>query len=193
MRQEKFFLQTREEKNAADGEEDVSTRFCVSSSSFSVEPRLTSKPRLQSASSVDRCRQALATAEFLYRSSIRRRICLSYTFNLRLCLVRHQPHITDVKTSSGSPSPTVLLLGSTRTANHQSSLPRSCSVGRRASCIVEGVGEVVLEFRNFTTSVVEANSPLLGWIRLDADLNEILATSQVRDFLLLDLGPRLET
>ncbi|TYK29835.1 gag-protease polyprotein [Cucumis melo var. makuwa] len=42
------------------------------------------------------------------------------------------------------------------------------------------VEEVTLEFRNFTASTVEANSPLLGWIRLDADLNEILATSQVR-------------
>ncbi|TYK29833.1 hypothetical protein E5676_scaffold208G00650 [Cucumis melo var. makuwa] len=41
-----------------------------------------------------------------------------------------------------------------------------------------GVGEVTLEFRNFRASAVEANSPLLGWIRLDADLNEILATSQ---------------
>ncbi|TYK08784.1 ty3-gypsy retrotransposon protein [Cucumis melo var. makuwa] len=42
------------------------------------------------------------------------------------------------------------------------------------------VGEVTLEFKNFTASAVEANSPLLGWFRLDADLNEILATSQVR-------------
>nr|ADN33736.1 hypothetical protein [Cucumis melo subsp. melo] len=33
-----------------------------------------------------------------------------------------------------------------------------------------GVGEVTFEFRNFTASVVGANSPLLGWIRLDADL-----------------------
>ena len=73
---------------------------------------------------------------------------------------------------------------------------------------------MTFEFRNFTASAVETNSPLLGyvgscclerlvlwivvmsllnrmvvlrWIRLDADLNEILATSQVRDFLLLDL------
>ncbi|KAA0031863.1 hypothetical protein E6C27_scaffold480G00100 [Cucumis melo var. makuwa] len=56
-----------------------------------------------------------------------------------------------------------------------------------------GVGEVTFEFINFTASAVETNSPLLGWIRLDADLNEILATSKVRDFLLLDLGSRLET
>ncbi|KAA0056685.1 hypothetical protein E6C27_scaffold73G00110 [Cucumis melo var. makuwa] len=53
-----------------------------------------------------------------------------------------------------------------------------------------GVGEVTFEFRNFTASAVETNSPLLGWIRLDVDLNEILATSKVRDFLLLDLGSR---
>ncbi|KAA0037249.1 gag protease polyprotein [Cucumis melo var. makuwa] len=33
------------------------------------------------------------------------------------------------------PSPTVLLLGSTRTASHRLSLPRLCSVGRRASSI----------------------------------------------------------
>ncbi|TYK13612.1 gag-protease polyprotein [Cucumis melo var. makuwa] len=45
-----------------------------------------------------------------------------------------------------------------------------------------GVGEVTLEFGNFTASAVEANSPLLGWIHLDADLNEILATSQARSF-----------
>ncbi|KAA0067883.1 hypothetical protein E6C27_scaffold138G00370 [Cucumis melo var. makuwa] len=62
----------------------------------------------------------------------------SATFNLRLCLVRRQPHITDVKTSDGGPSPTVLLLCSTRTANHRPSLPWKCSVGRRASCINEG-------------------------------------------------------
>ncbi|TYK07953.1 hypothetical protein E5676_scaffold265G00730 [Cucumis melo var. makuwa] len=55
------------------------------------------------------------------------------------------------------------------------------------------VEEVTFEFKNFTASAVEVNSPLLGWIRLDADLNEILATFQVRDFLLLDLGLRLET
>ncbi|KAA0046098.1 hypothetical protein E6C27_scaffold157G00210 [Cucumis melo var. makuwa] len=42
-----------------------------------------------------------------------------------------------------------------------------------------GVGEVTFEFRNFTASAVETNSPLLGWIRLDADLNEILATSKL--------------
>ncbi|KAA0051625.1 hypothetical protein E5676_scaffold3445G00160 [Cucumis melo var. makuwa] len=53
-----------------------------------------------------------------------------------------------------------------------------------------GAGEVTFEFKNFTASTVGANSPLLGWIRLDADLNKILATFQVRDFLLLDLGLR---
>ncbi|KAA0056202.1 hypothetical protein E6C27_scaffold431G00300 [Cucumis melo var. makuwa] len=42
-----------------------------------------------------------------------------------------------------------------------------------------GVGEVTFEFRNFTASAVETNSPLLGWIRLDVDLNEILATSKM--------------
>ncbi|KAA0045314.1 hypothetical protein E6C27_scaffold316G00830 [Cucumis melo var. makuwa] len=45
------------------------------------------------------------------------------------------------------------------------------------------VGEVTLEFKNFTASAVEANSPLLGWFRLDADLNEILATSQIQSWL----------
>ncbi|KAA0058332.1 gag protease polyprotein [Cucumis melo var. makuwa] len=140
------------------------SRFCVSSSSFSVELCLKSKPRLQSASSTDRCRRVLATVK-LYRSSVRSRICLSYTFNLRLCLVRCQPHIIDVKTSSGSPSPTVLLLRSTRTANHRSSLPWSCSVDRRASCHRQR--EVTLEFKSFTASAVGANSPLIGRISMD--------------------------
>ncbi|TYK22547.1 hypothetical protein E5676_scaffold7461G00010 [Cucumis melo var. makuwa] len=45
------------------------------------------------------------------------------------------------------------------------------------------VGEVTLEFRNFTASAVEANSPLLRWIRLDADLNEILATSRLKSVI----------
>ncbi|KAA0041546.1 hypothetical protein E6C27_scaffold93G00010 [Cucumis melo var. makuwa] len=38
--------------------------------------------------------------------------------------------------------------------------------------------KVTLEFRSFTAGAVEANSPLLGWIRLDAVLNENLATFQ---------------
>ncbi|TYK07522.1 hypothetical protein E5676_scaffold702G00080 [Cucumis melo var. makuwa] len=45
-----------------------------------------------------------------------------------------------------------------------------------------GVKEVTLEFRSFTASATGANSPLLGWIRLDADLNKNLATFQVRLF-----------
>ncbi|KAA0032909.1 ABC transporter G family member 31 [Cucumis melo var. makuwa] len=40
------------------------------------------------------------------------------------------------------------------------------------------VREVTLEFRSFTASAIGANSPLLGWIRLDADLNKNLATFQ---------------
>ncbi|KAA0043226.1 ty3-gypsy retrotransposon protein [Cucumis melo var. makuwa] len=51
------------------------------------------------------------------------------------------------------PSPTVLLLGSTRTANHRPSLPRLCSVDRRASCIDVGATKVTLEFRSVTASV----------------------------------------
>ncbi|KAA0062819.1 hypothetical protein E5676_scaffold986G00220 [Cucumis melo var. makuwa] len=53
--------------------------------------------------------------------------------------------------------------------------------------------EVTLEFRSVTASVVGTNSSLFGWIRLDVELNKELATFQVRDFLLLDLGSRLET
>ncbi|TYK29807.1 hypothetical protein E5676_scaffold208G00270 [Cucumis melo var. makuwa] len=56
-----------------------------------------------------------------------------------------------------------------------------------------GVREVTVEFKSFTTSAVGANSPLLGWIGLDANLNESLATFQVRDFLLLDLRPKFGT
>ncbi|TYK21847.1 ty3-gypsy retrotransposon protein [Cucumis melo var. makuwa] len=45
---------------------------------------------------------------------------------------------------------------------------------------LEGVRELTLEFLGFTAGLIGDSSPLLGWIRLDADLNEILATSQVR-------------
>ncbi|KAA0047496.1 hypothetical protein E6C27_scaffold498G001190 [Cucumis melo var. makuwa] len=41
------------------------------------------------------------------------------------------------------------------------------------------VREVTLEFRSFTANAVGANSPLLGWIRLDTDLNENVATFQL--------------
>ncbi|KAA0040981.1 hypothetical protein E5676_scaffold228G00170 [Cucumis melo var. makuwa] len=34
------------------------------------------------------------------------------------------------------------------------------------------VKEVTLEFLGFTASVVGVNSPLLGWIHLDIDLNK---------------------
>ncbi|KAA0040296.1 hypothetical protein E6C27_scaffold2379G00310 [Cucumis melo var. makuwa] len=37
---------------------------------------------------------------------------------------------------------------------------------------------VTLDFRSFTASAVVANSPMLGLIRLDADLNKNLASSQ---------------
>ncbi|KAA0067885.1 hypothetical protein E6C27_scaffold138G00390 [Cucumis melo var. makuwa] len=61
------------------------------------------------------------------------------------------------------------------------SLDPPSHLSRVHSCRVSvslGVGKVTFEFRNFTASIVEVNSPLLGWICLDADLNEILATSQ---------------
>ncbi|KAA0033199.1 pol protein [Cucumis melo var. makuwa] len=180
-----------------DREDDMELviQICLRNRTFKDESSLRREecnaPNFESASSADRCRRVLATAEHLYRSFVRLQIYLSYTFNLCICLLRRQPHITDVKTSSGSPSSTVLR--STRTANHRPSMPRSCSVDRRASCIDKGVREVTLEFRSFTTSAVGANSPLLGWIRLDADLNENLATFQLRDFLLLHLGLRQET
>ncbi|KAA0025387.1 hypothetical protein E6C27_scaffold1220G00170 [Cucumis melo var. makuwa] len=45
-----------------------------------------------------------------------------------------------------------------------------------------GVREVTLEFRSFTASAVGANSPMLGWIRLDVDLNENLATFQLERY-----------
>ncbi|KAA0037269.1 hypothetical protein E6C27_scaffold379G001980 [Cucumis melo var. makuwa] len=61
----------------------------------------------------------------------------------------------------------------------QSRVHRASLFGRRrVKQETRCVGEVTLEFRNFTVSAVEANSPLLGSIRLDTDLNEILATSQ---------------
>ncbi|TYK01663.1 gag protease polyprotein [Cucumis melo var. makuwa] len=43
---------------------------------------------------------------------------------------------------------------------------------------IVSVKEVTLEFRSSTASAVGANSPLLGWIHLDADLNANLATFQ---------------
>ncbi|TYK21849.1 gag protease polyprotein [Cucumis melo var. makuwa] len=42
---------------------------------------------------------------------------------------------------------------------------------------LEGVRELTLEFLGFTAGLIGDSSPLLGWIRLDANLNEILATS----------------
>ncbi|KAA0060713.1 hypothetical protein E6C27_scaffold496G00190 [Cucumis melo var. makuwa] len=42
---------------------------------------------------------------------------------------------------------------------------------------LKGVRELTLEFLGFTAGLIGDSSPLLGWIRLDANLNEILATS----------------
>ncbi|TYK27282.1 hypothetical protein E5676_scaffold244G00500 [Cucumis melo var. makuwa] len=44
---------------------------------------------------------------------------------------------------------------------------------------LEGVRELTIESLGFTTGLIGDSSPLLGWIRLDEDLNEILATSQL--------------
>ncbi|KAA0062239.1 ty3-gypsy retrotransposon protein [Cucumis melo var. makuwa] len=51
---------------------------------------------------------------------------------------------------------------------------------------LEGVRELTIESLGFTTGLIGDNSPLLGWIRLDADLNEILATSQTDMCILRD-------
>ncbi|KAA0067808.1 gag protease polyprotein [Cucumis melo var. makuwa] len=50
-----------------------------------------------------------------------------------------------------------------------------------SASVVQCASEVTLEFKSVMASVFGTNSPLFGkWIRLDADLNKILATFQVR-------------
>ncbi|KAA0045421.1 pol protein [Cucumis melo var. makuwa] len=51
--------------------------------------------------------------------------------------------------------------------------------------------EVTLEFWGFTASIVGANSPLLGWNRLDVKLNKDCSYSSGKGFL--TTGPQLET
>ncbi|TYK26210.1 hypothetical protein E5676_scaffold111G001390 [Cucumis melo var. makuwa] len=50
---------------------------------------------------------------------------------------------------------------------------------------------VTLEFWGFTTSTVGANSPLLGWIRVDVELNKDFSYSSGKGFL--TTGPQTET
>ncbi|TYK27262.1 hypothetical protein E5676_scaffold244G00290 [Cucumis melo var. makuwa] len=99
------------------------------------------------------------------------------------------PHAT----GSESPPHSNLLLLRSCTAAPVHSLcvcPHCCVLLRSAVCCVKvepraadvvffhGVRGVTLDFRSFTASAVVANSPMLGLIRLDADLNKNLASSQ---------------
>ncbi|KAA0051940.1 hypothetical protein E6C27_scaffold60G003970 [Cucumis melo var. makuwa] len=56
-----------------------------------------------------------------------------------------------------------------------------------------GVRDLMLDFPGFTTGLIGVSSPLLGWIRWAWTPSRGIAKFQVRDFLLLDLGSRLET
>ncbi|KAA0043602.1 pol protein [Cucumis melo var. makuwa] len=75
--------------------------------------------------------------------------------------------------------------------NHLSLLPSTLGHGNYLS-FLEGIRELTLEFSGFTAGLIGDNSPLLGWIRWTWTRSRNLATFQVRDFLLLDLGPRQE-
>ncbi|TYK12222.1 pol protein [Cucumis melo var. makuwa] len=55
------------------------------------------------------------------------------------------------------------------------------------------VRDLMLDFPGFTTGLIGVSSPLLGWIRWAWTPSRGIAKFQVRDFLLLDLGSRLET
>ncbi|KAA0048100.1 putative 22 kDa kafirin cluster [Cucumis melo var. makuwa] len=148
---------------------------------ISVEPRLTSKRSLQSVSSADQCRQVLAIAELLHHSSVRRRICLSYTFNFHLCLVRRQPRNSDAKaTCNDHLQPLFSFIPRVRPT-----INRLC-LGRTVSAIVRLVIDKAVN-----PLKVGANSPLLGWIHLDADMNKDF--SYISDKGFLTTRPQTET
>ncbi|KAA0041631.1 hypothetical protein E5676_scaffold242G00130 [Cucumis melo var. makuwa] len=54
-----------------------------------------------------------------------------------------------------------------------------------------GVSDVTLRFSGVTASVVGANSPLFGWIRLDVELNKNFSYSSGKGFS--TTGPQTET
>ncbi|KAA0046147.1 ty3-gypsy retrotransposon protein [Cucumis melo var. makuwa] len=58
---------------------------------------------------------------------------------------------------------------------------------------LEGVRELTLEFLGFMAGLIGDSSPLLGWIRWTWIQSRSIVKFQARDFLLLDLGPRLES
>ncbi|KAA0045588.1 MuDRA-like transposase [Cucumis melo var. makuwa] len=56
-----------------------------------------------------------------------------------------------------------------------------------------GIRELTFKFSGSATGLIEDSSPLLRWISLSVDSIKGITKFQVRDFLLLDLGSRLET
>ncbi|TYK28808.1 pol protein [Cucumis melo var. makuwa] len=55
------------------------------------------------------------------------------------------------------------------------------------------IRELTFKFSGSATGLIEDSSPLLRWISLSVDSIKGITKFQVRDFLLLDLGSRLET
>ncbi|KAA0045504.1 hypothetical protein E6C27_scaffold1202G00530 [Cucumis melo var. makuwa] len=58
---------------------------------------------------------------------------------------------------------------------------------------LEGIRELTTKFSGSTAGLIGDSSPLLGWIRWAWTRSRGITKCQVRDFLLLDLGSRLET
>ncbi|TYK17672.1 hypothetical protein E5676_scaffold2434G00010 [Cucumis melo var. makuwa] len=67
----------------------------------------------------------------------------------------------------------------------------SFHVHGQPSAVFASVVEVTLKFRSFTVSAVGANSPLLGWIHLFADLNKDFSYISGKGFL--TTRPQTET
>ncbi|KAA0040200.1 hypothetical protein E5676_scaffold190G00240 [Cucumis melo var. makuwa] len=126
---------------------------------ISIEPHLTSKRHLQLTSSVDRCRQVLATVEPLCHPSATRSTSICCRF---VC--------------------------------HPRNAHRRCTLENQSFVVAptsSGVSEVTLRFWGVTASVVGANSPLFGWIRLNVELNKDFSYSSGKGFL--TTGPQTET